>query len=174
MVIAGHTHGAVAVPLRVTLFQGDVLQRTDIYTFATVDAFLGGAVLAIVGGGFVEAGVDEVALQPCKAAHNDFREALPVDQSGYVTCQRSVGVGNLFFSHLFRVELETGHPDVGFGHLQAKACRKLPAFFLQGLAEDLLGFTALVAAGAGEINVFGSRVELQLLHKVKHQSRWSP
>ena len=54
MVVTSHADGAVAIPFRATVFQGNVLQRTDFHALAASNTFVCGAIFAVVGGEFVE------------------------------------------------------------------------------------------------------------------------
>lgn len=154
MVITAHAHGAVPVPLGATCLQSDVLQRASFNAFAAADAFVGGAVLAVVSSELVETLVDDNALRPGKTAHLDFGEAFPVAKPWYVPGHHSVGSFNFFPGVLLGVELEPGHADIGLGHDQVEASRQGPAFFFNGFAENLLGKAALIAASASKIHIF--------------------
>ena len=155
MVITAHAHGAVPVPLGVASLQSDVLQWASLNAFAAADAFVGGAVLAVVSSELIETLVDDNALRPGKTAHLDFGEAFPVAKPRYVPGHHSVGSFNFFPGVLLGVELEARHADIGLGHDQVEASRQRPTFFLNGFAENLLGEAAFVAASAGEINILG-------------------
>ena len=72
MVVAAHAHRAVAVPFRATFFESDILQRAYFHAFATMDASLGDAILAVIGGRAVETRIYQVRLEPCQATHNHF------------------------------------------------------------------------------------------------------
>ena len=72
MVIAAHAHRAVAVPFRATVFEGDVLQRARFHALAAMDASLGDAILAVVGGRAVETGIHQISLEPSQTAHDYF------------------------------------------------------------------------------------------------------
>ena len=128
MMVAGHAHCAVAVPFRTTFFKNDVLQRTNLHAFAAVDALVGGVVLPVVGGVFVEAGINDMAFHPGKTTHGDVGETLPVDQSREVVHQGLFCGLDFLLGSFFRVELESGHPDIGFRHGQAETGRQFPAF----------------------------------------------
>ena len=97
VVIAGHAHRAVAVPFRMAVLQGDVFQGTALHALAAMDAGLGGAVLAVVGGVFVEALVDQVALQPGEPTYCHLRKMLPLEQPRSIFGQRGLGGFDLAF-----------------------------------------------------------------------------
>ena len=63
MVETGVAVGAVAVPFRATLLQGDVLQRADFHALAAGDAGIC-AEERLVGDPLVEALPDDVGLEP--------------------------------------------------------------------------------------------------------------
>ena len=72
MVITTHAHRAVAVPFRAAFFEGDIIQRAHLHTFATMDASLCNAILAVVGSRAVETRIYQISLEPCQATHNYF------------------------------------------------------------------------------------------------------
>lgn len=117
VVVASHAHRAVAIPLRMAVLQSDVLQGAYLHAFAAADAFFGEAVLAVIGGVFVEALVDQMAFQPSEAAHGHLRELFVVDQSWDVSHDRGFCRFNFLLGPFFRVELEAWHANVSLGHL---------------------------------------------------------
>ena len=81
MVVTAHAHCAVAVPFRATVFQSDVLQRTDFHAFAAVDALVRRQILFVVGGQTVETRINHMRFQPCRATLGHFRELFFIAQS---------------------------------------------------------------------------------------------
>ena len=116
MVVAGHAHRAVSVPLGMPVLQGDVLQRTDFHAFAAADAFFGETVFAVVGGGTVETRIHYIALQPGERPYDDLGETLLVGQTWQQARQIGIGFYDFTLGVLLGVEFETGHSDVGLRH----------------------------------------------------------
>lgn len=85
MVIAAHAHRAVAVPFRVTIFEGDVLQRTRFHALAAMDASLADAILAIVGGRAVETGIHQISLDPSQTPHDYFGKTFLINETRNVS-----------------------------------------------------------------------------------------
>ena len=85
MVIAAHAHRAVAVPFRVTVFEGDVLQRARFHALAAMDASLADAIFAIVGGRAVETGIHQISLDPCQTAHDYFGKTFLINETRNVS-----------------------------------------------------------------------------------------
>ena len=153
MVIAAHAHRAVAVPFRATVFEGDVLQRARFHALAAMDACLGRQIFRVVSGEFVEAIVDDMALQPGKFANGHLREVFFVEKTRDIASQCGISGFNLLAGVLVGVELEAWHADVGLRHLQVKAGAENPSLLFYGLTENLFGQATLVAAGAGKIKI---------------------
>ena len=164
-----HTHRAMTVPFWATVFQGDILQRTDNHTFATADALLGGTIFFVVCSVFVETPIDHIAFQPSRTAYDHVGKAFPIQDPWDITTHDDFGCFDLFTGFFLGVELEAGHTDVGLGHLHTEASRKLPAFFSDGLAENLLGVAAFIATGAGKIHIFGLNVLVEFMDDFKYQ-----
>ena len=85
MVIAAHAHRAVAVPFRVTVFEGDILQRTRFHALAAMDASLADAIFAVVGGRAVETGIHQISLEPSQTAHDYFGKTILINETRNVS-----------------------------------------------------------------------------------------
>ena len=119
MVEAGVAIGAVTVPFRATVLQGDVLQRADTHALAARDAGIGTAE-RFVGDPLVEAFPDDVGLEAREDAPPHLRHGLPFGDVGYDLRQMRLGLLDLTLCHLGLVDAEARHVDVSVGHLEAE------------------------------------------------------
>ena len=168
VVEAGVAVGAVAVPFRATLLQGDVLQWAYFHALAAGDAVVGAAE-RLVGDPLVEAFPDDVGLEAREDAPPHLRHGLPLDDVADDFRQMCLGFLDFALRHLWLVGAHAGHVDVGVGHLEAVIGVQRPSDFRKLLAENLFRHPAVVAAGDRHPYVGGRLRKLQFLHKLHHE-----
>jgi len=173
VVEAGIAVGAVAVPLRAAVLQGDVLQRAHAHALAARDAGVGAAE-RLVGDPLVEAFPDDVGFEAREDATPHLRHGFSFGDVGDDLRQMRLGLLDFALRHLGLVGAHARHVDVGVGHLETEDSVQWQPGSLKLLAEDLFRHAAVVAAGDRHPHVGRLGGESEFTYKPRNEMRRPP
>ncbi len=173
VVETGVAVGAMAVPFRTAVLQGDVLQRADTHAFTARNAVVGAAE-RLVGNPLVEAFPDDVGLETREDATSHLCHGFPLGDGCDDLRQVCFGLLDFTFCYFWLVGAHARHVDVGVWHLEAEVSVQCQPDFRQLLSENLFRHSAVVAAGDRYPHVGGRLREFQFLYKFQYEMRRLP